>query len=545
MSAPAAETSHAGVQVQDGTDSSPVGVFLDEALEVRADFARFTPHQRERVIQAAAGRDGEQGVHGDLLAVLVREAGAASWPVEDREALAAVEPSGDGHRLFVASDFPALVEGDSASGSEDGLGEDLAASLPDRFPSFVDAALEPVREESAAPLVGGSGTVDGCHGFVPLSQVIEREVEWLWNLRIARANVAVLAGDGGIGKSTLAQEIAARITRGEPLPGGTAERPRGVLVLTAEEDAAAVVRPRMRLMGANLERVLILDPDRAQMTFPSGAEALEVVSRQVDAGLVVIDTGPAFMDHGLSSNAEEDVRRFLGPLKQLAERLRLVVIVLCHLNKAAGADARRRVMGGAAWVNAPRQVLIVGTPRGEDPRESGSRLVAVEKSNLGSYPPAVAFDLVPAPSDAARGVVRWGDEVEGITASDIVPTGQRDGRDDQDGDDREVLLDILADGPLSAVDFQKEARNADISRHTFERVRAALKSDGLIERYQEPRVSGRGASRWLWKLADSFTPPEPFTPPVSGEVGGVKHPRNDGGLSDSLFHSPLPQMRVE
>ncbi len=462
------------------------GVFDEHGRPV--DFALLSPEEWERVAKALRHCDRALV---DQVAALCERYGTA----EDVEALRRVTPVPGGWQDFELTGAPVLEKGGAVS-----------------------------------PWPGA--------GFVRLSDVVESQIEWLWSRRIARGNVVVLAGDGGLGKSTLGQEIGARVTKGDPLPGGVADRPRGVLILTSEEHTSAVITPRMRLMGADLERVAVLDPDEAQMTFPSGGDLLERVCRDGDVGLVLIDTGPAFMDADLSSNREEHIRQFLRPLKQTAERLDLVVIVIAHLNKASGMAAGDRVMGGKAWRNAPRQMLIVGPPPNTDPRSSGERLVAVEKSNLGSYPPAVAFSLVPAPGDPSRAVVEWGGEVEGVTTADLVASSTEGASgDDEDAD---VLLDILADGPLGARDFENEAREAGISKHRFEEVRAALKRDGRIEREQVPRVGSRGAARWLWMTAGSTPPTNSPGVTNSTEGGGVEHPRNDGDLGGVAINFPVP-----
>ena len=265
------------------------------------------------------------------------------------------------------------------------------------------------------------------------------------------------------------------MTRGQAPPGGVPGPARGVVILTAEEDTAAVIRPRMRLMGADLERVLVLDPDQAGLTLPSGLERMEAICGAEDAGLVVIDTGPAFLDRGLMSNTEEDVRRFLAPLHQMAVRLRLVVIVLVHLNKDTAKSAQHRIMGGAAWRNAPRQVLMVGAPPGEDPRETGERLVAVEKNNLGVYPPAMAFRLSPAPDDASRAVVAWGHEVVGVRAADLVgePPGEEERGDREQA--REFLAAELARGARPVAELKRAATAVGLSWRTIQRAKTDLK----------------------------------------------------------------------
>ena len=202
---------------------------------------------------------------------------------------------------------------------------------------------------------------------VPLADLEELPVEWSWASRIPRGSVAVIAGDGGVGKSTLAQEIAARVSRGQGLPGGPVPEPRPVVVLTAEEDTRRVIRGRMRLLGADLGMVYVVDPTLEDgagvVSLPRDAAALEARAATLGAGLVVIDTGPAFLDRDLRSNSEEDVRAFLRPLARLAERLDCVVLVLAHLN--TGAGGRRGTGSSAGWPGStpPGPCSSSGRPR--------------------------------------------------------------------------------------------------------------------------------------------------------------------------------------
>ena len=162
-------------------------------------------------------------------------------------------------------------------------------------------------------------------------------------------------------------------------------------------------------MRADLTRVVVLDPDQATIKLPENADQLEARCRAEDAGLVIIDVGPAFLGQRLKSISEEDIRRFFAPLRAIAERLRVVVVVVAHLNKNTTAGAQQRIMGGVAWRNAARQVLIVGPPPGQDPRETGERLVAVEKNNYtpGPFAPAHACARRPSRRSGPRATTPW------------------------------------------------------------------------------------------------------------------------------------------
>ena len=93
-------------------------------------------------------------------------------------------------------------------------------------------------------------------------------VGWLWEPYLARGKLAVLDGDPGIGKTLLALDLAARLSRGGPLPGGKSlDRPHTTLLLTADDPAADTVRPRLEAAGADLDRVFAAFPESSS---PSG-----------------------------------------------------------------------------------------------------------------------------------------------------------------------------------------------------------------------------------------------------------------------------------
>ena len=51
-----------------------------------------------------------------------------------------------------------------------------------------------------------------------MSEVDAKPVEWLWEGYIPRGALTILEGDPGLGKSQIACDIAARVTRGLPMP---------------------------------------------------------------------------------------------------------------------------------------------------------------------------------------------------------------------------------------------------------------------------------------------------------------------------------------
>src|SRR5262245_58174684 len=83
--------------------------------------------------------------------------------------------------------------------------------------------------------------------------------DWLWQDYVPRGALTLLEGDPGLGKSLLALDLAARVSRGWQMPpaAGPYEgaEPRGVLLLSAEDDLKRTIRPRLDAAGADVQRV--------------------------------------------------------------------------------------------------------------------------------------------------------------------------------------------------------------------------------------------------------------------------------------------------
>jgi RecA-family ATPase len=87
-----------------------------------------------------------------------------------------------------------------------------------------------------------------------------RSVSWLWPNRIALGKVTMLAGEGGLGKTNVLMDIAARCTRGGTWPDGAGNAPAGkVLILTGEDDPEDTIAPRLEAAGGDRSQVLTIE----------------------------------------------------------------------------------------------------------------------------------------------------------------------------------------------------------------------------------------------------------------------------------------------
>src|SRR5271169_347688 len=172
--------------------------------------------------------------------------------------------------------------------------------------------------------------------ITPANRVIALPVPWLWPGRLPLGKLVLLDGDPDLGKSLLALDLCARLSTGRPFPDGRpGPGPSSALVLSAEDNAADTIVPRLQRLGADLGRVFVWQRQRDDepwpWRFPAQADRLDEALAQTDARLLVIDPITAFLDDSVLCASDHSVRRALAPLMYLAEKHRCTPLMHRHL----------------------------------------------------------------------------------------------------------------------------------------------------------------------------------------------------------------------
>src|SRR5262249_42014157 len=98
----------------------------------------------------------------------------------------------------------------------------------------------------------------------PLDQIPRRKLTWLWHPFIPRSMISMIFGDGEVGKSTVALDLVARVSRGnrhpqfDPDQPGERTRAGKVIIVCKEDDVSFIIRPRLEAAGADLSKVLFV-----------------------------------------------------------------------------------------------------------------------------------------------------------------------------------------------------------------------------------------------------------------------------------------------
>jgi hypothetical protein len=328
-----------------------------------------------------------------------------------------------------------------------------------------------------------------------------KRVKWVWDYWLPEGMLCLLEGDPGLAKTMIALDIAGRITRGWCMPPAPRiEAPYavrgGVLILSAEDSAEHVLRPRLEAVEADMKRVQILDgiPVGSETRTPSLLRDLDVIEALIvrdGIKLVIVDPLAGFVDQGLDLNKDQDVRQVMTPLKNMAERTGCTFLFLRHLNKLSGGPAMYRGGGSIAVIAAMRAALLVA----KHPTDADRCVLAMNKCNVAAYPRSIVYR--PEGSGlSAR--VEWGDECE-LNANDLV--GRPAGRAEESTSACEDWLrGLLAEGPAAQSDIMDRAKASGYSQRTVYRAKEALKVTSAKEGFTGP---------WKWQLpAEDMTIPD-------------------------------------
>lgn len=356
---------------------------------------------------------------------------------------------------------------------------------------FVDEELP----DSYADCRVGDAILQFCDDIKP------KPVRWLWHNRIALGKITMLAGDPGLGKSFVTLDWAARVSRNLPWPDGSPGTRGSAVLLSAEDDPADTVVPRLNTAGATLANLAVLravvrfDGKQHSFSLEQDIERLEHAIKGVaECRLVVIDPITAYCG-ATDSHKNAEIRSLLTPLAELAAKHRVAVVCVSHLNKGQGA-AIYRTMGSLAFVAAARAAYVVAKDK-NDPKR---RLFMPIKNNLGDDTNGLAYRIV-------DGRIEWEPDLVNMTADEALgdeQSGKRSGP--KVNEDLEYAKDWLLNQvfkdqtSIPSKEVEEWAEAEMISKRQLNRAKKEL---GV--------TSKRQASIWHWSL--ELSPVSPTSRP--------------------------------
>jgi putative DNA primase/helicase len=327
-----------------------------------------------------------------------------------------------------------------------------------------------------------------------IDQFERRDIQWLWAPFVPRAMITLVCGDKAVGKSSVALDMAARITTGAKWPrfGNSKEQcaPKGsVIILCKENDISRIIRPRLEAAKADLKKIHTLGyevPDDPEQIDPlerldTTAQLLEQHIREIgDVKLIMVDPISDYIGK-IDMYRDNQVRALLNPLGRLASRYDLAFLNILHLNKKEDLSARYRGLGSVAFRNVSQSTMMVAL----DNDTPGRRYLAQDAANLCEQTRAVSFSMERV---GAYHRVAWDDEWHDVDLEEIMANKRASKAEHA----QTLLRDWLADGPVLVDTLMDKAKAAKIGWRTVQTAKTKI---GAITVKR-----GLFGGKWKWRL---------------------------------------------
>jgi hypothetical protein len=191
------------------------------------------------------------------------------------------------------------------------------------------------------------------------------------------------------------------------------------------------------------------------------------------------------MGQGIEGNAMVSVRPIMEAVADLAERTNVAMLVVHHPPKQAG-KAMHAFSGSIAFIAAPRLGFVAVAEE-----ETGRKLLLPVKNTLAPLASGRGYFIV---NEILRGDIKtsrveWDSRPVTVNANDALRASSSSPRRSKAEQAKELLNDVLGDGPMDASKIIEIARKQGISERTL---REAKRTLGV----KDIKAGFQGSSRW-------------------------------------------------
>lgn len=313
--------------------------------------------------------------------------------------------------------------------------------------------------------------------LVSLSDVEEKEAEWLVWEYMPKGQIILNAGDGGTGKTTVNCGVAAAVSNGKkvffeadnPNKNPFVERkPQKVIFLSSEDSLECTLRVKLRKSGADLSNIYsvsLRDERFSQIKFNS--PILKDLIKEVKPALVIFDPIQAFIPPDIQMSQRNAMRNCLNPLIGLGEEYGTTFLLVVHTNKRQGAYGRNRISDSSDLWDIARSVLITGVTK------DNIRYISQEKSNYGEPGKTALYTI----EDGIAVFKEYCDkhDADFVKERDMV-SYQAPQRQSAEA----FIMDFLKNGKKPTAELDEAAKAAGISVSTLRRAKEELRNKNIL-----------------------------------------------------------------
>lgn len=358
--------------------------------------------------------------------------------------------------------------------------EDAYARIADGYAKH--KALKKANIEPATSIFKGRKVTEEISGddlaMPTLADFDKLEQEWLIPGYIPKGCITLLCSDGGVGKTSIWCDTAAKLSAGRMTVFdkalGTpwhAVQPYDVMYFSKEDATEQVLKWRLEAAGANQRKIRLfsLGDERINKIWYGSAFLRKLVEKYTPS-LVVFDALQAFLPDGVDMAKRKDMRDALAPLNQLGAEFGTAFLLIMHTNKSSNSGRQRMADSSDIW-DLGRSALMAGHTK-----ENGVMYLSHEKCNYGKLQKTILFSVNDNSTIEYKGTSRKRDR-------DYMSEGQMVFASPKKDEAKEFILDQLQDGGKHEIRaIEEAAKAAGIAKSTLEDARAELVRDKKVKR---------------------------------------------------------------
>lgn len=359
---------------------------------------------------------------------------------------------------------------------------------------------------------------------------------WLWEDRIPLGHFTNVFGVGGIGKSAIVFDWAARVTSGKEWADEKPNQVGSVLYFSMEQDEIDA-RAKLELWGGDIKNFYIVKgtwkkKGKIEIFDLSQLMELEYTLKQFrdnpdvpDVRLIVID--PIISALGkVNDSSQSDIRNMLEPVRPILKEYDVACIYICHSRKPTvnfKESSKDRCAGSQAFTSLARvSYEVIEESEGNEslPAWEVPRVMLCAKRNGAVLPKGVYYKFTepvarPELMNRKLSMIEYTDHSVDMMMDTYSANREREKKDEKSKNKKTALnaaetwlLNILQDGPRPVGKAEKD-RTADsicyLGDHHDPRFgyKTLYRAAGKLRVYSHT-VNGR----WIWELQPTELPRE-------------------------------------
>lgn len=315
--------------------------------------------------------------------------------------------------------------------------------------------------------------------YIKYADVETKELEWLWFPYIPKGMVSIVQGDPKSGKTFMLIDIISRITRGDYIPFSEDKFEMGnVVLLNSDDPIEYALKKRLELQNADVEKVFTIDENIKKLYFKD-LSRLEKLIEEKRPLLIVIDPIQAYMGDG-DSNSMVQVRNALSPLKRIAEKYNVSIVLVQHLKKGNETKAIYKGAGSIDFVGFARSMMMVIKNT-----ENDERLFLHSTSNVTKEGHCLSYKIT---NDG----LEWLEDKGEVNVNEVA---NQDNNTKFENAKNFILGCIASKKEIPANELQQLRNVGGFSERTFNGARSYLNQNNKIH-------SSKKNGRTYWNLSD-------------------------------------------